>query len=840
VEPESNLHEEVTDVENIIPFFAAFHQFLPWAIAAAVLTILVLGYTGAPLWLWTLATLAGLWGFGAPPWLTIAFLIVATVFNIAPLRCLLVTSWMAKVMKPIMPKISATERTALEAGVVWIEKDLFSGKPDFKKIIQEPYPHLTSDERAFVEGPVERLCESCSDWQIWQERDLPPEAWSILKKEKFFGMIIPKEYGGLGFSALAHSEVIMKLASRSVPLCVTAMVPNSLGPAELLVHYGTDEQKNRLLPRLATGDEIPCFALTEPQAGSDAGAIQSYGILFKGNDGRLKLKLHWKKRWITLAAISTVMGLAFRLRDPENLLGQGEDVGITCALIPSSTPGVVLGQRHDPLGVPFYNCPTEGNDVVVDAEESIIGGVKNAGKGWKMLMESLAAGRGISLPAQSTGNGKFALRATTNHAVIRKQFGMSIGEFRGIHEALARIAGYTYILEAARIFTCGALDQGIKPPVITAMLKYCSTELMRKAVIDSMDVLGGQGISRGPRNAMATTYISAPIGITVEGANILTRTLMVFGQGALRAHPYAYHEVATLEANDLKGFDKAFWGHVGHIVRNLFRATLLSVTRGRLASSPVGGPVAQYYRKLAWASASFAILADIAMGLLGGTLKARQMITGRFADILSWMYLSTAVLRRYEAEKKPEDLPFVHFALKHAMAQMQEGFDGIFKNLGGPFPINFLFKRIVRNWSRMNSLGTEVSDSVRVKIAQLSQQEGAQRDRHTEGIYYPKENSRFIEPLVIQEKAFKAIKAAQNIEKKIRKAIKAKKMPKVKGPKIVEVAIQNGVITAEEAQAMKRAEDLRLEAITVDDFSQEEFLKASFTPVVAEKNRQIG
>jgi acyl-CoA dehydrogenase len=394
---------------------------------------------------------------------------------------------------------------------------------------------------------VERLCQSCSDWQIWQERDLPPEAWEILKKEKFFGMIIPKEYGGLGFSAMAHSEVIMKLASRSVPLCVTAMVPNSLGPAELIAHYGTDDQKQRLLPKLATGEEIPCFALTEPQAGSDAGAIQAYGTLFKGSDGRLKLKLYWKKRWITLAAISTIMGMAFRLRDPENFLGQGEDVGITCALVPTKTPGVVVGQRHDPLGVPFYNCPTEGNEVVVDAEEAIIGGVKNAGKGWKMLMESLAAGRGISLPAQSTGNGKFALRVTTNHSVIRKQFGMSIGEFRGIHEPLARIAGYTYILEAARVFTCGALDQGIKPPVITAMLKYCSTELMRKAVIDSMDVLGGQGISRGPRNAMATTYISAPIGITVEGANILTRTLIVFGQGALRAHPYAYQEVVTLE-----------------------------------------------------------------------------------------------------------------------------------------------------------------------------------------------------------------------------------------------------------------------------------------------------
>lgn len=823
---------EVRIVELTNLFYGSFNQALAWAIPGTLLVILILGYTGAPLILWTLVTAAALVGFGAPYPVLIAFAVLAVIFNITPLRRILVTSWLSGIMKPIMPRISETERTALEAGVVWLEKDLFSGKPNFKKMLEEPYPQLTDEEQAFLEGPVEELCQSLSDWQVWQDRDLPPKTWEILKREKFFGMIIPKEYGGLGFSALAHSEVIMKLATRSIPLCVTAMVPNSLGPAELLVHYGTDPQKQKLLPKLATGEEIPCFALTEPNAGSDAGAIQSYGILFKEN-GRLKVRLTWKKRWITLAAISTTMGLAFRLRDPENHLGKGENVGITCALIPSDTPGVVLGRRHDPLGVPFYNCPTEGKDVVVDAEESIIGGIKNAGGGWKMLMESLAAGRGISLPAQATGNGKMALRVTSNHAVIRKQFGMSIGEFRGVQEPLARIAGYTYLLDAARIFTCGALDQGIKPPVVTAMLKFISTELMRQALMDSMDVLGGQGISRGPLNQMAHTYISAPIGITVEGANILTRTLMVFGQGALRAHPYAYQEVVSLEKNDLKGFDRAFWGHVGHVVRNSFRSILLSLTRGYLAGSPKGGPAATYYRRLAWSSATFAIMADLAMGLLGGTLKARQMITGRFADILSWMYLGFAVLRRYEEEGRKEDLPYVHFVMKHAFSEIQSAFDGIFKNIGGPFPLNFFFKRIVRSWSRMNTLGTPVSDKVRHLLAKLAQQAGEQRDRLTHGIFVPSTDSPFVEPLLIQERAFAAIKEAQGIERKIRHAIKAKKMPKIKGPQAVEAAVQNGVITAEEAKALERADALRLEAITVDDFSPEEYLHAGFTPVPA-------
>ena len=795
---------------------------LPWCIAGSILVVLALGYTGSPLIVWTIALAAILAGFGVPLPVLYAFLAVAAVFNIKPLRRVLVTSWIMKMMKGFMPKISDTERIALEAGVVWIEKDLFSGKPDFKKILKEPYPELTKEEQAFLDGPVERLCAVADDWKIYQDKELPPEAWEIMKKEKFFGMIIPKEYGGLAFSGLAHSAVIQKLGSRSVPLCVTAMVPNSLGPAELLNHYGTEAQKKKYLPRLATGDEIPCFALTEPMAGSDAGSLTSTGVLFKGDDGKLYLRLNWNKRWITLAAISTILGMAFRLKDPDNLLGKGPDIGITCALVPANTKGVVLGRRHDPLGVPFYNCPTQGKDVVVPAEEAIIGGLEWAGRGWQMLMESLAAGRGISLPAQSAGGAKLATRVASAHATIRKQFGMPIGSFEGIEEPLGRIGGYNYLLEAVRRFTCGAIDQGIKPPVITAIAKYNTTEIARNLWNDGMDILGGAGISRGPRNLLAHGYMGAPIAITVEGANIMTRTLIIFGQGAMRAHPYAFKEVAAIDKGDLAGFDHAFWGHVGHVVRNLFRAKLLSVTRGWLAGSPVGGPVAQYYRKLSWISASFATMADIAMGTLGGTLKFREKITGRYADILSWMYMGTCVLRRFEADgRRKEDLPFVHFCLQQALAKIQRAFDGIFENIGGPLGLGWFFRVVVRAWSHVNALEDEPADSVTHEIARLIQTDGEQRVRMTEGIYYPKQEGEALKRL---EDTFTVVKAAEGTEKKIRKALKEKKLPKVKGAQLVEEALKANVITQAEAVNLKKAEEMRLDAITVDDFSQDEYL----------------
>ncbi|MES2855560.1 MAG: acyl-CoA dehydrogenase, partial [Bdellovibrionota bacterium] len=586
-----------------LPFYGQFLQdgVTTAAIIGSIVAIFALGFTGAPLILWTVAGLAILWGFAVPMPYIIAYAVVLAIFNITPIRRVLISGIVMKILAPIMPKISPTERAAIDSGSVWVEGELFSGKPNFKNLMAEPYPNLTPEERAFIDGPVERLCAAADDWEIFQSRDLPDACWEIMKKEKFLGMIIPKEYGGLGFSALAHSEVIMKLSSRSVPVTISVMVPNSLGPAELLVHYGTEAQKKQYLPKLATGEEIPCFALTEPTAGSDASSITSSGDLFKGDDGKLYIKLNWNKRWITLAAISTTLGLAFRLRDPKNLLGKGEDVGITCALVPAKTPGVVIGRRHDPLGVPFYNCPTQGHDVVISLDQ-VVGGAEGCGRGWNMLTECLAAGRGVSLPAQSCGGAKLVTRVVSAHASIRKQFGVPIGRFEGVEEPLARIAGFNYILEAMRRYTVGALDKGIKPAVVTAMAKYNATEMARRVINDGMDIMGGAGISLGPKNLLGHLYLGTPIGITVEGANIMTRTLIIFGQGALRAHPFAFREVAAIEKGDVKEFDLAFWGHIGHIVRNLFRAIVLSFSRGYLASSPVGGSTAKYYRRMSWAS----------------------------------------------------------------------------------------------------------------------------------------------------------------------------------------------------------------------------------------------
>ncbi|HEV7240677.1 MAG TPA: acyl-CoA dehydrogenase [Thermoanaerobaculia bacterium] len=805
-------------------------------ILGAVVAILTLGFVGAPLILWALLGAILLIGFGAPIWLLAAYAVVMAIFLITPIRRALVSSIVMKILGPIMPTISETERTAIESGSVWAEAELFSGKPDFAKLMSEPYPTLTAEEQAFVDGPVNELCSVIDDWEVWESRELSQETWDIIKRERFLGMIIPKEYGGLGFSALAHSEVIMKLATRSIPACITVMVPNSLGPAELLMHYGTDEQKKRLLPRLASGEDIPAFALTEPGAGSDAGAIASNGTLFKGDDEQLYIRLNWNKRYITLAAIATLLGVAFKLRDPENLLGKGEDLGITCALVPTNLPGVVIGRRHDPLGTPFYNCPTQGHDVVVPVD-AVVGGVEGCGKGWRMLTESLAAGRGISLPAQSTGGGKLATRVISAYASVRKQFGLPIGKFEGIEEPVARIAGFNYLLEAMRRYTLGAIDQGIKPAVVTAIAKYNATEIGRRVINDAMDVAGGSGISRGPRNLLSHYHIAMPIGITVEGANILTRTLIIFGQGALRAHPFALAEIEAIGARDLKAFDRAFWGHIGHIVRNLSRAVVLSLTRGALAGSPVGGATARYYRKLGWASATFAILADVAMGALGGSLKLKEKLTGRFADALSWMYIGTAVLRRYEAEGRPgEDLPFVHFTMNHALYEIQKSFEGILGNL--PVPgLTWLFAGPLRIWSDLNALAGEANDKHTHKIASLILTDSAQRLRHTDGIYMPDNE---VEQLGLLEEAFRVVKRAEGIDKKVRAAVKAKTLEKAKGRALYDAALAKNVITAEEHAVLLRSEELRAAAIQVDDFSQEEYLNHSARGIVGVENVDDG
>ncbi len=809
------------DILNTI--YGVFNgPYFGYYILISVALALFFGFRAFPLWLWTALLAVVLVGFGAPAWLLVVFAGVALVFNVRLIRRVVLSLPILRLMKKLefLPQISQTERVALEAGVVWVESDLFSGKPDFEKINQEPYPHLTAEEQAFLDGPVEEFCGLVKDWDVWKTKDLPPEAWAYLKKHKFLGMIIPREYGGLGFSATAHSEVIEKVASRSIPVGVTIMVPNSLGPAELLVHYGTEEQRKKYLPRLASGELIPCFALTEPTAGSDAGSIQAEGTLFKNPEGKLCVRLNWNKRWITLAAISNILGLAFRMKDPDNLLGRGEDLGITCALIPTDTKGVIIGRRHDPLGVPFYNCPTQGKDVVVPID-AVVGGLEGVGEGWKMLMECLSAGRGISLPGQTTGSVKFIARVASNHGIIRKQFGMSIGKFEGIEEPLARIAGFTYLIEAFRRFTLGALDKGIKPPVITAIAKYQTTELGRQCINDGMDILGGSGISRGPRNLLANLYISTPIGITVEGANIMTRTLIIFGQGALRAHPFAYKELTALEKNDIKGFDRAFWGHIGHVINNLFRVTLLSLSRGHLASGVTGGPVGRYYKKLAWISATFALLADIAMASLGGKLKQKEKITGRFADILSWMYMLTSVLRRYEADgRRSEDLPFVQFAMKYGFTQIQNAFNGIFSNIKVP-GLTWLFRGPLQIINGLNSVAEAVNDKLTQQLCALMLQDSEQRDRVTAGIYIPSDVN---DALGRQEHAFKIVLKAEAAERKIRKAVREKVIPKIKGPEQVEVAHQKGVITDDERRIINESTAVRLNAIQVDDFSQDEYM----------------
>ena len=808
-----------------------FYHFLAEAPTAPIVIGIValftiLGFFGAPLVLWTLAATALLYGLGAPAWLWIVFGAAAVVLNVTPLRRVMSLAVM-KTMKALklLPVISKTEKEAIDAGTVWVEAELFSGRPDFCRLLEQPYPELTGQEQAFLDGPVKQACDMSDDWEVHQRRDLSPETWDFLKRQRFFGMIIPEEYGGLGFSPSANSAVVTKLATANAPLAITVMVPNSLGPAELLIHYGTEAQKDHYLPRLARGQEMPAFALTEPGAGSDAGAIQSSGTVFRGDDGELYLRLDWNKRYITLAAISTVLGLAFKLKDPENLLGRGEDVGITCALIPTDTPGVELGRRHDPLGVPFYNCPTRGRDVVVPLEDAVIGGAAGAGQGWRMLMESLAAGRGISLPAMAVGGTTKTARVAGAHALIRKQFGLSIGKFEGIEEPLARLGGRTYLLEAARRYTCGGLDQGAKPAVVTAMAKLYFTEINRLAITDGMDILAGNAISRGPRNALAHAHWAMPIAITVEGANILTRTLMIFGQGAIRCQPYPLRQIRAMEAWDVKEFDRAFWGHLGHVVRNLTRALVLSLTRGRLASSQgVVGPAAGYVRKLAWASASFAFLADLAMGTLGGDLKRKEKLTGRFADVFSWMYLAAAVLRRFEAEgRRQEDLPFFHWSMQHAIAHIQGGFDGLFENLRVP-GLTWLFRGPIAAWSRLNRLAGSPSDDLGSRVARALQIPGEQRDRLTRSIYLPADRTTAVGRL---EHAFVLAHQAEVVVKKLKRAIKSRQLPKAPPLELVDDAVDLGLITEDDRELLKLAEEARADAVQVDSFTLEEYMKSA-------------
>ena len=811
-----------------LPLFDVFASLPTTGVVVGVLLVLfALGYSGARLWMWALAGAVGLYGGGAPLWVWIPYGVLVVVFNIGPLRRQ-VSAGLMRLMEALqfLPTISETEQTAIEAGSVWMDGELFSGKPDFEKTLNQLYPELTDEEQAFLDGPCEEVCDIVDDWDVHQRGDLSAETWDYLKENGFFGLIIPEKYGGKGFSVAARSAVVQKLGGHSVPLAITVMVPNSLGPGELLLHYGTDEQQDHYLPRLASGEILPSFALTEPNAGSDAGAMESTGEVFEDEDGELKLRLNWEKRYISLAAISGVLGLAFKLRDPENHLGKGEDLGITCALVPTDTPGVRLGRRHDPLGVAFFNCPTEGDDVVLPID-AIIGGTDGAGRGWAMLMDALSAGRGIMLPAQAVGGGKYVTRVAGGHAAIREQFGLSIGKFEGIEEPLSRIAGYTYIMDAARHYTNGAVDRGEKPGVVSAIMKYNTTEMQRDLVNDGMDVLAGNAISRGPNNLLGLAYQALPISITVEGANILTRTMMIFGQGAIRCHPYALKEIEALMEGDTKKFDDAFWSHVGHVVRNGFRAFGLSLTRGRLASSPVSGPAAPYYRKMAWASASFAFFADLAMGSLGGALKRKEKITGRFADILSWMYLGTAVLTRFEKEGRPEEQePFLHWSMQYAFAQMQEAFEGLFDNLKVP-GLTWLLRLVVAPWSRLNTIGDLPSDDLGGTIARAIQEKDGAREWLTEDLYVPEDTD---QPLGELEHAFRLSREAYHVGQTIKDAVRDGTLPKKRPHQLLDAAVEQGVITEEERALVHRADAAREQYIQVDEFDLEAYRQRRMLP----------
>jgi len=750
---------------------------------------------------------------------TLVLIALALIFGLPPLRRLLVSRFAMKAMAPVLPRLGDTERIALEAGTVWWDAELFSGRPDWRKLLDFAPQPLTPDEQAFIDGPVTELCARLDDWQIQQQRDLPDSIWAFLKTNGFFGMIIPKEYGGHGFSAIAHSRVVAKISTRSVAAAVTVMVPNSLGPGELLLHYGTDEQKKYYLPRLARGDEIPCFGLTGPEAGSDAAATQSEGVVEKRViDGKevLGLRLNWKKRYITLAPVATLIGLAFRIKDPDHLIGDAEDRGISCALISRDLPGIEIGLRHDPMGVPFMNGPIVGNDVFAPMD-CIIGGNKGIGQGWRMLMECLAAGRSISLPALSVGAAQMATRISGAYATVREQFDTPIGRFEGIEEPLARIAGKTYMMTATRTLTCGALDAGEKPAVLSAIAKAYLTEGMREVVTDAMDIRAGAAIQRGPRNSLARAWDAVPIGITVEGANILTRSMIIYGQGAIRCHPFVQHEIAAIADNDLKKFDAALFGHINLLFRNITRAKLLAWTGSRLAAAPRTEDTARYYQHLSRFSAAFELLSDVAMGTLGGSLKRREKISGRLADALAYMYLASCALNRYHDEAKTTaNFNLACWSAEHCLYRVQEALRGVLENL----PM-----RAAAWWMSwvIFPLGARFrppSDKLGARVARDILEDREARLNLTGDIFVPPPDEPGLGALeAALDKAVRAIP----VETKLRDAVRAGQLDRAPGYMLDEMGLKAGVITQEEYQTLQEAEAARNEVIAVDAFDAETF-----------------
>lgn len=752
----------------------------------------------------------GIWSL----WMLVPVVLILLPFNLTPVRKSLFSAPAFRSFRKVMPPMSRTEKEAIDAGTTWWEGDLFRGNPDWQKLHNYPQPTLTAEEQAFIDGPVEEACRMANDFQITHEMaDLPPELWAYLKEHRFFAMIIKKEYGGLEFSAYAQARVLQKLAGVSGILAITVGVPNSLGPGELLQHYGTEEQKDHYLPRLARGQEIPCFALTSPEAGSDAGAIPDTGVVCMGEwQGQqvLGMRLTWNKRYITLAPIATVLGLAFKLSDPDHLLGDDAEPGITCALIPTNTPGVEIGNRHFPLNVPFQNGPTRGNDIFVPIDY-IIGGPKMAGQGWRMLVECLSVGRGITLPSNSTGSLKSIALATGAYAHIRRQFKVSIGKMEGIEEPLARIAGNAYVMDAAASLITYGIMLGEKPAVLSAIVKFHCTHRGQQSIIDAMDIAGGKGIMLGESNFLARAYQGAPIAITVEGANILTRTMMIFGQGAIRCHPYVLEEMAAAQNNDLNAFDQLLFSHIGHVGSNMMRSFWLGLTNGLTSPSPTRDATRRYYQHINRVSANLALLSDISMAVLGGSLKRRERISARLGDVLSQLYLATAALKRYEDEGRHEaDLPLVHWGVQDALHQAEQAIDDLLRNFPNAGVAGLMRLVILPAGRRF----TAPSDKLDHQLAKIIQTPCATRSRIGRGQYLtPSEHN----AAGLLEAALADVMAAEPIHVRICKEL-GKNLPFTRLDALAADALAKGFITQDEASLLIKAEESRLRSINVDEF----------------------
>ena len=800
-------------------------------VVVVVAIILLLAFFRASITSWVMAALVivpvisirarfpddVLWVIGAALFLYVVF------FGIPFVRRVAVSGVILNIFRKILPQISATEQEAIDAGTVWWDGELFGGNPNWDKLLAFPKYSLKPEEQVFLDNEVEQLCAMLDDWDITHNRaDLPPEVWQFIKDKGFFGMIIPKRYGGLEFSAQAHSAVVAKVASRSGTAAVTVMVPNSLGPAELLLHYGTDQQKEQYLHRLAKGQEVPCFALTGPFAGSDAGAIPDFGIVchgeFAGQQNVLGLRLTWEKRYITLAPQATLLGLAFKLYDPEHLLGGEINRGITLALIPTDTPGVKVGRRHHPLNSAFLNGPTEGKDVFIPMDY-IIGGTSRVGQGWRMLMECLAAGRSISLPASSVGGMKLATRTTGAYSRVRKQFRVPIGKFEGVEEPMARIGAHTYMVDAARQFTALAVDLGEKPSVISAIIKYHSTERGRIVINDAMDVHGGKGICLGPDNYLGRFYQQMPIGITVEGANILTRTLMIFGQGAIRSHPYVLKEIAATHDHDrsraLRQFDEALFDHISFALSNAARTFVFGITGGHGIKTPLGVMTYRYYQQMTRFSAAFALSTDIAMAVMGGTLKRHEKISARLGDVLSQLYLCSATLKRFEDDGRPaDDLPLLDWAMQDALYKIQQAFDGVIHNFPNRLVRGLLSLLIFPSGQRL----LPPSDYLGHQVARLMMQPGATRDRLTAGMYISSDEMDAVGAL---EAALNSTLECEPIQAKVDEALKSGLLNSLDELERISEARDKGVIDANQALMLDRDYALRRKVIMVDDFAPE-------------------